>query len=194
MASNFDKLTTVKFQQKMRPAAVQIYQRLFPGCNIEDLRENGVKVHVLDKEFGIDSLIVLDSGQWLSIQEKYRRNQYLVNPSLQTKPPIPDFTQEIVNAAGTEHESRGEWFQLGAQLYFFGWANTEETDFAKWCLLDVARYKLIVEQRGGIEQMGVVRQNRTHGRAKFVAFSITDIQEAWIRTHRTAGPIITGAG
>src|SRR3972149_6514992 len=98
----FEKLATVKFQQKMKPAALRIYAKLFPGCVVQDLRENGVRVHILDKEFGIDSLIVLEDGQWLSIQEKYRNNdaiRYL------------DFTQEYKNAVGTPQESNGEWYR-----------------------------------------------------------------------------------
>jgi hypothetical protein len=190
MARDFDQLATTKFQQRMKTAAVAIYQRLFPGCTVQDLREDGVKVHVLDKEFGIDSLLVMQSGQWLSIQEKYRQNKFLVNDRLKVSPPNPDFTQEITNAKGTEHESQGEWFKLGAQLYFYGWANGEQTDFEKWVLIDVARYKLIVEQAGGIETMGKRYQNNAHGRAEFMAFPITRIRDAWIRTYASPDPLV----
>jgi len=190
MASSFDKLTTTKFQQRMKPKAVEIYQRLFPGCQVQDLREDGVKVHILDKEFGIDSLLIMESGQWFSIQEKYRQNKYLISNSFKVSPPTPDFTQEIVNAKGTPHESPGEWFKLGAQLYFYGWANADETDFEKWVLIDIAKYKLIAEQAGGIEAMGIVKQNAVHGRAAFVAFPVTAIRDAWIRTYASPDPLV----
>ena len=59
-----------------------------------------------------------------------------------------DFTQEFKNAVGTKHESNGEWFKLGAQLYFYGWASADETEFSKWVILDIAKYKILVEQAG----------------------------------------------
>jgi hypothetical protein len=72
--AEFENLSTVKFQMKMKPSAIRIYKKLFPGSELVDLRENGVKIHILDKEFGIDALLNLVGGQWVSIQEKYRAN------------------------------------------------------------------------------------------------------------------------
>jgi hypothetical protein len=158
----------------MKPAALRIYRRLFPGCEVEDLRKEGVKVHVLDKELGIDSLLTTKQGQWFSIQEKYRAHKWLQ---------YLDFTQEYRNAEGTEHESPGEWFKLGAQLYFYGWANEAETDFEKWAILDVAAYKLLVERAGGLAAIGTKRQNRIHGRASFFAIPIQKLRPAFIYTY-----------
>ena len=174
MTKSFDSLATVQFQERMKPAALRIYRRLFPGCEVEDLRKDGVKVHILDKEFGIDSLLTTKQGQWFSIQEKYRAHKWLR---------YLDFTQEYMNAAGTEHESPGEWFKLGAQLYFYGWANEAETDFEKWAILDVAAYKLLVERAGGLAAIGTKRQNRTHGRASFFAIPIENLRPAFVYTY-----------
>jgi len=171
----FEQLDTEQFRKKMRPSALRIYERLFPGCTLEDLRADGFKVHVLDKEFGIDALINLNCGQWISIQEKYRRNYALK---------WLDFTQEYMNAAGTEHESPGEWFKLGSQLYFYGWANQDETDFEKWAIIDVAKYKLLVEEYGGLEKMGAKRSNNQHGRASFFAIPITKLMPAIVFDYR----------
>ena len=115
MVGNFDNLSTEVFRRKMRPHAIKIYETLWPGCKIDALREQGIKVHVLDKEFGIDTLSTFTSGQWISIQEKYRRF------ALWSK--WKDFTQEYINAAGTKYKTPGEWFHLGAQIYFIGWAD-----------------------------------------------------------------------
>ncbi|MBL7133987.1 MAG: hypothetical protein ISS78_07815 [Phycisphaerae bacterium] len=167
-------MPTVQFQERMKPAALRIYRRLFPGCEVEDLRKEGVKVHVLDKEFGIDSLLTTKQGQWFSIQEKYRAHKWLQ---------YLDFTQEYMNAEGTEHESPGEWFKLGAQLYFYGWANEAETDFEKWAVLDVAAYKLLVERAGGLAAIGTKRQNRIHGRASFFAIPIQKLRPAFVYTY-----------
>jgi hypothetical protein len=174
LTKSFDSLATVQFQERMKPAALRIYRRLFPGCEVEDLRKEGVKVHVLDKELGIDSLLTTKQGQWFSIQEKYRAHKWLQ---------YLDFTQEYRNAEGTEHESPGEWFKLGAQLYFYGWANEAETDFEKWAILDVAAYKLLVERAGGLAAIGTKRQNRIHGRASFFAIPIQKLRPAFIYTY-----------
>jgi len=160
---------------KMKPAALRLYKKIFPGCEIRDLRENGVKVHVLDKEFGIDALLEFPSGQWISIQEKYRRNDALK---------YLQFTQEYKNAAGTEWESDGEWAKLGAQLYFYGWANAAETDFEKWAILNVAKYKLLVESAGGLEKIGTLENNRRHGRASFYAIKMETLEPAFVTDYR----------
>jgi hypothetical protein len=173
--ASFDDLGTVSFQKKMKPAAIRIYEKIFPNCVINDLRENGVAVHVLDKEFGIDSLITFPSGQWISIQEKYRRNNFIR---------YLDFTQEYLNAAGTPNEAKGEWFKLGAQLYFYGWANKEENDFEKWALLDIAKYKMLVEKSGGLDKIGLYKKNMQHGRASFYAIPIKTLFPAFIADYR----------
>ena len=172
----FQNLSTVKFQEKMKPAALRIYQMVFPECKIEDLRGEDGLVHILDREFGIDSLINLPSQQWITLQEKYRKNnalQYL------------DFTQEYMNGVGTAHEAPGEWFKLGAQVYFYGWANFNETDFEKWFIMDIAKYKMLVEKEGGLSRLGTLRQNNLHGRANFYAIPVKKLTSCFITDYRS---------
>lgn len=176
----FNQLSTEKFRLRMRPKAEAIYRAIWPRSELRDLRQDGVEVHVLDKEFGIDTLATFMTGQWISIQEKYRKNKFFNEPRLKVSPPWPDFTQEFKNAAGTPHESPGEWFKLGAQLYFYGWANAQESDFAAWVILDIAKYKLLIESRGGLDCVGKINGNRQHGRATFYAISMKELQEAVI--------------
>jgi hypothetical protein len=144
----------------MRPAALRIYRKVFPGCDLKDHRTDGVGVHPLDREFGIDSRIEWETGEWLTVQEKYRRHEALR---------WSDFTQEFMNGAGTKHESPGEWFHLAAQLYFYGWARRDETDFEKWLILNITTYKLLVQGAGGLAAIGTKCQNDRHGRASFFA-------------------------
>ena len=172
---NFSELSTEKFRIKMQPAARLIYEKIFKGCNIEDLREDGVNVHVLDQEFGIDCLAHMKDGQWLSIQEKYRKNNALH---------YLEFTQEYKNAVGTVYENDGEWFKLGAQLYFYGWANKDETDFEKWFLMDISKYKMLVSQSGGIKKMGVLKQNSKHGKASFYAIPVQKLESCFVTDYR----------
>lgn len=176
---DFAQLSTEQFRKRMRPAALRIYERVFPGCEIEDLRAAGVRVHILDQEFGIDSLIKFRSRQWITIQEKYRDHAALK---------WLDFTQEYMNAEGTQWEAPGEWFKLGAQLYFYGWANQAQTDFEKWAILDVAQYKLIVENAGGLHCLGTKQQNRKHGRASFFAIPIQKLRPAFVADYRFPQP------
>lgn len=175
MENDFNNLSTEKFRVKMRPFALKIYNRIFPNSKLEDLREHGIKVHILDKEFGIDSLLHLPSNQWISVQEKYRKNEHLKR--------YGDFTQEYKNAYGTEHESDGEWFKLGAQLYFYAWANASETDFEKWIILDIAKYKLTVERQGGLDSVGKLMRNNFHGKSAFYGIPLEKISKAIILTN-----------
>ena len=177
---DFSLLSTEKFRKHMRPYAEEIYKRIWPGCQVKDLREHGVAVHILDKNFGIDTLTEFPSGQWISIQEKYRNYRVLLRGDLKVNPPYPDFTQEYINAEGTKYESPGEWFNLGAQIYFYGWANEIETDFAAWLLMDIAKYKLLIEDIGGLATVGRYYKNRTYGRASFYAIPIYKLEPAII--------------
>lgn len=177
---DFSLLPTEKFRVRMRPHAEKIYRRIWPGCQIRDLREHGVAVHILDKNFGIDTLAEFLSGQWISVQEKYRRYRALASMELKFEPPYPDFTQEYLNAEGTKHESPGEWFKLGAQVYFYGWANESETDFAAWLLMDIAKYKMVVEEMGGLDSISKRHYNQQHGRASFYPIPIYRLEQAII--------------
>src|SRR5262245_13088356 len=118
---------TFTFMREMQPHALRIYQHIFPGCMVEDLRKQGKRdededgVHILDRNFAIDSLLRMPDGSFFTLQEKYRTHEHLQN--------FGDFTHEFMNGYGTKRQEPGEWFHLGAQLYFYGWANEEKTDF-----------------------------------------------------------------
>ncbi len=178
MGVNFNNLSTVKFQQKMKPAALRIYENVFPGCVLEDLREHGVKVHILDKEFGIDSLIKFPTGQWISIQEKYRT--YRSYEYCMRTQGYLDFTQEYKNAVGTQYENEGEWFKLGSQLYFYAWANETETDFLKWIIMDIPKYKILVEESGGLENIGYLEQNKKYGKSNFYVIPLEKLETTFL--------------
>ena len=158
----------LEFEQKMRPAVGRVYERLFPGCIVEFAVEDD-RLRQLDQSFGIDAVLRLPSGQILTCQQKSRRHEFLR---------FGDFTQEFRNAVGGENEGAGEWYYLASQLYFYGWANQGETDFAAWIVLDVVRYKLLVERAGGLGNMGKLIQNEAHGRANFYAIPLSKLGRA----------------
>lgn len=165
----FSQLETVRFQQMLKPPARRIYQHVFPGCEIQDLRDDQKEVHILDKEFGVDSLLIFHDHQWISVQEKFRTNEA-------TK--YFDFTLEYLNDDGGMNESPGEYFKLGAQLYFYGWSNPTQDDFMAWMFLDIFRLKLILNRLGGIENAGQKRHNSRHGRASFYCIPIWKIRKS----------------
>lgn len=167
----FNDLETVKFQEKLKPYVIEIYKKHFGDCEIEDLRSKGFKVHILDKEYAIDSLLKFKDGHFITIQEKYRDYSSLH---------FFDFTQEYKNAVGTNHESNGEWFKLAAQMYFYGWSKKDYSGFEEYVILDILKYKIIVEQFGGIEKIGIFNINKKHGKASFYGISIYKIRDAII--------------
>jgi predicted Zn-ribbon and HTH transcriptional regulator len=175
---NFDDLPTMKFMRKMQPHAWRIYEKEFPGCEPLYLRPDnfdGSKdhpdVHILDQQFAIDSMLRFPDGSFFTLQEKYRKN---------TELKFGDFTQTHMKAYGTPYEAKGEWFHLAAQLYFYGWANEDETDFEDYLLLDVVRYKLLVLEAGGLDRIGEWRQNPGGG-ASFFGICVEELRPAIIR-------------
>ncbi len=177
---NFNDLETVKFQGKLSLAAENIYRNIFSIKEIKDLRGDNDKPHILDQEFAIDKLLILKSGHWISVQEKYRKNIFLKDQKYMINYPNPDFTQEYKNGNGT----LGEWFKLAAQIYFFGWSNKDETDFEKWVIIDIVKYKLIIEKMGGIEKVGKLRKNYTHGSASFYCIPIQILKDAFLYKYK----------
>jgi len=84
----------------------------------------------------------------------------------------------------------GEWSKLAAQLYFYGWANSDEpTGFCLWYLLDVMKYQSIVESHGGLEEWGKekgwIRDNMKHGISQFVAIPMKFLAAAVCASHET---------
>lgn len=180
---DFQQLATVQFQTRMLDAARSIYGRIWPGCQVFNISGGDGAAHVLDSAYGIDCSVVLPESQAvLYIQEKFRSYRFLCTDRLKVEPPWPDFTQEYMNGSATPHERPGEWFSLAAQLYFFGWANQEQTAFLRWVMLDVCRYKATVERLGGLDAVGTLYKNAQHGRASFYAIPIHRLRSAWFCT------------
>lgn len=177
-SKDFENLDTVKKQRRLVPAAENIYENLFGPCEVLDLREDGNDGHILDRDFAVDTLIVKPSGAWYSLQEKYRDHQFLTRRRYRVNPNCPDFTQEYKNADGTDREEKGEWFHLGAQYYFYGWSDKSGLNFAAWVLINIPKYKRLVEAKGGLDEVGEFMQNEKHGRASFYCIPLTSIKEA----------------
>jgi hypothetical protein len=181
--NDFDEKETSLFNKKMFPCAVEVYQSIWPGSTVRDMRGEP-----LDKHYGIDLHWILPSGQYITVQEKYRKHKFLTDRTLKTSPPSPDFTQGYTRAVGTKNQSPGEWFKLAAQFYFYGWADDSERSFEQWVILDVLKYKLLIEEAGGFEEMKNRREcvwleNHEHGLTGFWALPILRLKRAFVYSH-----------
>lgn len=171
----FRDLETERFRQKLEPYADAIYKSLFGPCDIISTSCFDGSTTLLDTEQGIDCIIYLETGQQVTLQEKYREHGALQ---------WTEFTQEYMNGVGTPNEKPGEWFHLFAELYFYGWGNMDASGFEKWLLMDIAKYKEIVSRVGGIERLGRLRINKKHGRASFYAIPLDKIKGAFVTDYR----------
>ena len=162
------------FERRMRSPVEEVYLTYFPDCKVRYKREHD-ELRPFDEHFAIDTILELHRGGIVTAQQKCRRHRYLSQHG--------DFTQEFMNAAGGIYETPGEWFHLAAQLYFYGWANQAEDGLAAWVVLDVVRYKMLVEQAGGLDKVGTLRKNRVHGRASFYVIPMEILRPAFIGSY-----------
>ena len=152
---------TLDFNGRMRKPAHEIIKRAFGYGFMSKTRIVSLNDLALDQRAGIDSkLIFIPSQVSFSLQEKYRTHDKLR---------FMDFTQELYNAYGTEHQAEGEFLHLHATYYFYGWSNATETDFEQWFIMDIQEYKKLVLAAGGLSKIpGAVQHvNSTYGKALF---------------------------
>ena len=161
----------IAFEQRMRAPVEKVYQSFFPGCAVKYTREHD-ELRPFDDHFAIDAVLELRSGGIVTAQQKCRRYGYFLQ--------YRDFTQEYMNAVGGTYESQGEWFHLGSQIYFYGWANQAEDGLVAWVLMDVLKYRMLVEDAGGLDKLGTLEKNRVHGRASFYAIPLEKLRRAFI--------------
>jgi hypothetical protein len=168
---DYEKMPETQFSVRMREAAARIYEKVYPGCRVEYL-ERG---HVLDKTYGIDCRIHT-GNQYFTLQEKYRKNEFLYT--------YFDFTQKYQSATGTIWQGDGEWFNLAAQIYFYGWTNPEETEFEKWFIMDIGQYKKLVNDWGGLDEIGYAVNPKRPGAANFYGIHPSRLMPAWVSDYR----------
>ena len=164
----------IAFERRMRGPVERVYQTFFPGCVVKYTREHD-ELRPFDDHFAVDTILVLRSGGIVTAQQKCRRFGYFLQ--------YRDFTQEYMNAVGSPYESQGEWFHLGSQIYFYGWANNAQDGLAAWVLLDVVKYKMLVENAGGLAKIGTHQKNRVHGSASFYAIPLETLRPSFIGSY-----------
>lgn len=167
----FNELSTVKLHDRLLPFVEPIYRQIIPGCKRQSIRGTNLFGGCLDVDFGIDAFIYLPDRSFITVQEKLRKFR---------EPQYRDFTQERKNAARTIYENDGEWFKLGAQLYFYAWGRNDLSGFVDWKLLDIAELKLTVARQGGLDRIGVLNVNKKYGKADFYGIPFERLKSAII--------------
>lgn len=111
---------------RLRPVADKYYSDLF-GKEITVNRFEKEDDFILDKEFAMDVRVTFANGLILTGQEKFLSEMYSKYSSV---------TVEYMQNPKTNET--GDWFKLGVQFYFVGYANKTETEFYPWVMLDWA--------------------------------------------------------
>jgi len=152
------------FEEKMTKHIDQIYREVF-GDKLSKIyrsnRENqdDKKLLFMDIELSIDTHLTFFNGSVLTFQEKTLRY---------TKQRFNQFTFEYYNDPRTKEE--GEWFKLAAQLYFFGYANKNESGYDKFWILNVAKLRTRLMSKYNMDDMHkFLRHNKPPARANFFA-------------------------
>lgn len=160
------------FEEKMTPCIDLVYKQLF-GDTLQEIKRNNrdnstEKLMFMDIHLAIDTYLTFKNGSILTFQEKTRKNNYLK---------FNDFTFEYYNDPITKDE--GEWFKLAAQIYFYGYANENETGYEKYYILSVQKLRTRLLQNYTIKEMEqrFLQTNRPPAKANFFAIPF-DILES----------------
>lgn len=148
------------FEENIHQYINEIYERNFN--NIKSIyrfdRDNKNKtLDILDKDLGIDSIIVFKNGSIISFQEKTRRFENIQ---------YNDFTFEYYNNPLTKE--KGEWFKLLAQFYFYGYMNKKENKYLKYFIINISILRLAINTISLKVLTEKIKQNNLHGKANFI--------------------------
>lgn len=158
------------FEEKMTPFIDNIYKDIFKEKLVSIKRssrnkENDKKLLFMDINLAIDTHLTFNNGSIITFQEKTLRY---------SKISFNQFTFEYYNDPKIKDE--GEWFKLAAQMYFFGYANKNETGYEKYFILNVAKLRTALLNNFTIKQLedNYLRKNPAPAKANFFAipFSI----------------------
>jgi hypothetical protein len=111
--------------------ADRIYRDLFGFDAIIERTDAGI----LDVQFAIDAVIRPAHAPPVTLQEKFLSPEYAHFRSV---------TVEYMQNPLTGEQ--GDWFKLACQLYFVGYLTPDETAFAPWTLVDMARLSAATAQ------------------------------------------------
>jgi hypothetical protein len=157
--------TEKEFEKGLQPAIEQIYRNHFSELDsVERFDRTEKEIHPLDQYFAIDSILHFKNGSILTCQEKSRKNYALL---------YNDFTFEYYNDPTIG--DKGEWFHLSSQIYFYGFANKQNTDYDKYYLIDMTKFRIWLSQFNPISKRFKIRKNPHPAKANFIPIPFKDI-------------------
>ena len=174
------KMTTFnpdkKFSDKFIPLFdkhIQLY--LSTNRDVVNMAWDNKINRIMDKHYHIDAIATDSIGSQYSIQTKVRRHKHLH---------YNDFTMEFYQ--DFEQKTKGEYFNILAQLYFHGYANKQEDDFDLLYVIDIApfkkwigeKYQWINDPSKRVSEMAynMTKNNDTeHSKASFLYINYNDI-------------------
>lgn len=123
---------------------------------------------LLDKEACIDTYIEFESGVSVTLQEKSRKYRWYR---------YHDFTFEYYN--DPENREPGQWHKIKSDMFFYGWANSSDTDYAKFYILNVLYLKAHLINKIGIEKLKrhYLRYNKPPCKSNFFAIPFKLIKQ-----------------
>lgn len=140
-----------RFKQELigRPIADRIYKDAF-GADIDIIRDVGP----LDRELGVDAVLIVGNGLRLLGQEKFLSHAYARFRSI-----------TVEHYQNWRTKEKGDWFKLACQFYFTGYLTENEDDFDPWMLANWPAVVLATIQGSVIWQVNKNKDGRA--RASF---------------------------
>lgn len=167
-----------EFEEKYSNEVDCIYKSLAPLKEIKRSKYSPTMTKELfaDKYLGIDTILKLENGKSISIQEKLRNSRIL-----NTYPPT--LCIELMN--DEEKQNEGEWFYAIPQLYFVGYVNILTGNIIEWYLIDTAKLTFNFANTP-LEELKrkYLQKNVPPKRATFLAIPIDDIEKAVILQYK----------
>lgn len=171
-----------EFEEKYSNIVDNIYKSLVPVKEISRSKYSPTMTKELfaDKYLGVDTILRLQNGASISIQEKLRNSKVL-----NTYPPT--LCIELINICASNEEAtrNGEWFYAVPQLYFVGYVNVLTGNIIEWYLIDTAKLKLMFANKT-LEELKkkYLQKNVSPKRATFLAIPINDITKSVILQYK----------
>jgi len=158
----------IQLSQKSYPYVDKIYYEIyFPYLKSIERTAQTDQRHILDIEFHIDTILEFTNGTKLTGQEKILRHKFIN---------FKTFTIEFYQNRFTKE--KGEFFNLGAQFYFHGYWNRDESGIDIWYLIKIFDFLEHLKKKNIPELEKQTRPSTSN--ASFMWIKYDDIPEHFI--------------
>ena len=149
------------FEENMHQFINEIYENTFNNIKSiyrSDRNNENKTFDILDKDLGIDTIIIFENESKISFQEKSLRDK---------KKNFQQITLEYFNDPKTN--DTGEWFKIIAQFYFFGYVNKEKNGYSQFFIINNALLKIALNDLSQENLNQYLQQNYPPNKANFFA-------------------------